>query len=465
MVPRLAAGTRLLGAYQGSGFATDSYLLGRSDGRMLMVSPVVYAVANRIDGRQTIAEIAAQVSEDLGRRLDPSGLAFLIEKKLRPLGVVEGDGAAAAAAPNAGPALLSLGLRGTIVPPRAVVVLARILAPLFFTPVVIAVLLGFVLIDVELLAHHSLTGSLVALLSHPGLLLGAFAVYMAGALFHELGHAAACSYRGARPGRIGVGIYMIMPAFFTNVNDSYRLGRTARLRVDLGGLYFSAIFVLGSGIYAWRTGSSVALVVAFLMQLGMLEQLLPFGRLDGYFAMSDLVGVPDLFNQIAPTLRGTGRRDRGAHSIKSKNKRADARHAELRPKAKLFVRVWAFTIVPLLCFLLGMLVWRLPRLADASWHGAFKDLTKLWHSLVNLQVVEVLLAVIALLLLVLPFVGIALLALRMLMLLVSRAKQLLAKPSPSATAHPSWSVAIGPWSVAVGRHPGGRYKPGHMCVD
>ena len=34
----------------------------------------------------------------------------------------------------------------------------------------------------------------------------------------------------------------------------------------------------------------------------MLEQLLPFVRFDGYFILSDLVGVPDLFARIAPVL-------------------------------------------------------------------------------------------------------------------------------------------------------------------
>ena len=44
----------------------------------------------------------------------------------------------------------------------------------------------------------------------------------------------------------------------------------------------------------------------------MLEQLLPFVRFDGYFILSDLVGVPDLFARVAPILKSAlpaGRRD------------------------------------------------------------------------------------------------------------------------------------------------------------
>ena len=36
----------------------------------------------------------------------------------------------------------------------------------------------------------------------------------------------------------------------------------------------------------------------------MMHQLLPFVRLDGYYILSDLTGVPDLFARIKPTLLG-----------------------------------------------------------------------------------------------------------------------------------------------------------------
>ncbi len=449
IVPCLVVGTKLLGAYSGSGFATDNYLLGRSDGRMLLVSPVVYAAANRIDGRRTIAEVAEQVSADLGRRLDASGLAYLIEAKLRPLGVVAGDGEASPA--NAPAPLLSLGLRCTLIPPRVVGFVAKILAPLFFPPIVVAVLSGFILIDVVLFAHHSVTGSLVTVLARPGLLVGTIGIVAGAMLFHELGHAAACSYGGGRPGRVGMGVYTLLPAFFTNVNDSYRLSRAARLRVDLGGIYFNAIFVLASGTYAWRTGSAVALAVTGLVLLGMLQQLLPLGRLDGYFVVSDLVGVPDLFNRIGPALRGIRTRGRGAHFAYQRT----PHQAALRPKARLFVWVWAVTVVPALCFLLGMFVWRLPVFAVATWDGVLHDLTAVWTGFVTRQVVVVLLAVISLALLVLPFAGMTLLAGRTLMLFGSRATRMLDRASRSAPGRRSPSLAT------IGRHFNSEDRPRH----
>jgi hypothetical protein len=43
--------------------------------------------------------------------------------------------------------------------------------------------------------------------------------------FHEIGHASACRFSGARPGEMGVGVYLIWPAFYCDVTDAYRLDR------------------------------------------------------------------------------------------------------------------------------------------------------------------------------------------------------------------------------------------------
>ena len=46
------------------------------------------------------------------------------------------------------------------------------------------------------------------------------------------------------------------------------------------------------------------LLALLVMHLQMLEQLVPAVRLDGYYVLSDLAGVPDLFARVGPVLRG-----------------------------------------------------------------------------------------------------------------------------------------------------------------
>ena len=63
------------------------------------------------------------------------------------------------------------------------------------------------------------------------------------------------------------------------------------------------IFMLVLAACYAATSAEILLLVIAITHLEMLEQLLPFVRFDGYFILSDLVGVPDLFNRVAPVLR------------------------------------------------------------------------------------------------------------------------------------------------------------------
>ena len=103
---------------------------------------------------------------------------------------------------------------------------------------------------------------------------------------------------------MGAGLYLVWPAFYTDVTDSYRLGRAGRLRIDLGGLYFNAIVAVAiTGVW-WATGWDALLLVVATQMLQMVRQLAPLVRFDGYHVLADLTGVPDLFSHIKPTLLG-----------------------------------------------------------------------------------------------------------------------------------------------------------------
>src|SRR5690606_39740289 len=119
-------------------------------------------------------------------------------------------------------------------------------------------------------------------------------------VFHEFGHAAACRYGGVRPGVMGCGIYIVWPALFTDITESYRLGRAGRLRADLAGVYFNGIFVLALTALYLATGFEPVLVAVLFVNFEMIQQLLPTLRFDGYYIMSDLIGIPDLFKYIGP---------------------------------------------------------------------------------------------------------------------------------------------------------------------
>ena len=142
-----------------------------------------------------------------------------------------------------------------------------------------------------------------------------------------------------------MGIYMVWPAFYTDVTDSYRLPRRDRLRVDLGGLYFNAIVaVVTLGVWlAWRVDALLLLVALQLLQ--MVKQLSPMIRADGYHILADATGVPDLYAHIGPTLRRllpghrrepsalTGRARRARHALGARRRAGPAQPAARRDPA------------------------------------------------------------------------------------------------------------------------------------
>jgi putative peptide zinc metalloprotease protein len=354
--PRLADGVELLGAYKNSAYSKPPSLVRRADGQIIQMSPLLYQVACRIDGSRGADAIAALVSADLDRSLDAEQVSYLIKAKLLPLGIVAMAGVPRTM-PKANP-LFALRARFTLLPERIANLVGVLLRPLFRWPVIVAVVTSMLAVDYWLFFVHGLGAGIDQVLRDPVDLLVVLGLTLVSALFHECGHAAGCRYGGARPGVIGVGIYLVWPSFFTNVTDSYRLGRVGRLRTDLGGLYFNLVFMLAlAGMYV-GTSAQILLLVIAVTHLEMLDQLLPIVRFDGYFILSDLIGVPDLFARVVPIVKSAlpaGRRD--------------PRVAGLRRSARIVVTVWVLCVIPLLLFTIGYLLLHLPAFERALWHA------------------------------------------------------------------------------------------------
>ena len=224
---------------------------------------------------------------------------------------------------------------------------------------------AFVYVSWWLLFDKGLASATHEALHKPGLLVLIFVVTVFSAGFHEFGHAAAARRGGSTPGVMGMGLYLFWPAFYTDVTDSYRLGRVGRIRTDLGGLYFNAIVALGTVGVWWATGYDALLLVVATQILQMLRQLTPMIRFDGYHVLADITGVPDLYHRIKPTLIGT-----------LPWKWRDPSATALKPWARLVVTGWVLVVVPLLAFAMFTMVITLPRVLATAWVslGAQTDL-------------------------------------------------------------------------------------------
>ena len=363
--PRLASGIELVGEYENSGFKEPLFIARDDDGQIIQLPQWLYAVAEELDGERDLDEIAARVSARLGRGFSADDVEYLIEQRLRPLGVLaQPDGSRPEfAKPDP---LLGLKFRTAVVPKRLVRALTSVFYPCFLPPVIAAALAGFVAVDAWLFFVHGVAQAAREIAYNPILLVLVFGLVVLATALHEVGHATAARYGGAEPGAMGVGVYIVWPAFYTDVTDSYRLGRRGRLRTDLGGVYFNVLFILGvAGAYA-LTGFEPLLVLIVIQHVQIVQQLMPFLRLDGYYILSDLTGVPDLFARIKPALKSAVP---GAER--------DPRVEELKPWVRIVTTTWVVLLVPVLLFIFGTIIFNLPRMAATAWDSLLVQLERI----------------------------------------------------------------------------------------
>jgi putative peptide zinc metalloprotease protein len=260
--PVRAEGIQLIGEMPGSGYRTPPKLVRRADGQTIQLTPLLYLVLEGVDGRRTNAEISERVSAAFGRPVSAENVATLVDQKLRPLGMLlKGDGSEPELK-KSNP-LLGIHHRVSITDPAKTDRLTAPFARLFNPVLVVAVTAAFFWLCWWLLLDKGLASATHDAFHQPGLLLAVFMVTVLSAGFHEFGHAAAARRGGSTPGVMGMGLYLFWPAFYTDVTDSYRLGRGGRLRTDLGGLYFNAIVAVGIvGAWWFVRNDALLLVVA-----------------------------------------------------------------------------------------------------------------------------------------------------------------------------------------------------------
>ncbi|MER6982002.1 hypothetical protein ABT317_34785, partial [Streptomyces carpinensis] len=359
-VPRLSQGLQTLGEYKGSGFTERRYIVRRGDGQVIQLSRLLYLVVSSVDGVRDAEAISHRVSGRYGAEVTTDNIVYLVENKLTPLGITVpfGDHPDEVVAPRSD---LLLALRGhkVIFHEAHVARIAAALAWLHQPLVVALTLAGVVVMDVWLFAVHGAMTPVLQVLEQPLWMLILFALTVASLLFHEFGHASACRYSGAVPGKIGCGIFLIWPSMYTDVTDVYRIGKAGRLRTGLGGVYFNVIFMLVLTAAYLLTGQSFLLAAVYLAHFEVLEQLMPAVRLDGYYILGDLAGVPDLYGKVKPILL----------SMLPGHHPAAAQVADLKRSARTIVTVWVLTMVPLLLAEAAYALWNLPRLLATAARG------------------------------------------------------------------------------------------------
>ncbi len=121
-----------------------------------------------------------------------------------------------------------------------------------------------------------------------------YVVILLTTLFHEFGHASACCYYDLPPGAIGVCVYLNMLVFYADVSNVWHLSRDKRIVVNIGGVYFQTIILIPIYIVYYITHSDLLAYLLLSFNLNFILVLNPFFKFDGYWILSDILGVPNL---------------------------------------------------------------------------------------------------------------------------------------------------------------------------
>ena len=403
---RRTPGTQLCGRMRGHGFVEPQWLIVVG-GRFLQLPTPLYRIVEAANGRATLAEMAQRVGKLTGASVRPEAIAGVVERILIPLGALAWQ--QRAGDPQATPrddavaGSLALRLKRRVVRPDQIAPFTRVLQGLYWPPILLAVLVAAALALRWLLIVHGIGRSIATTLAAPNHLLIVFALTIAGGAFHELGHAAALRYGGARDRGMGVGLYLVYPAFYTDVSENYRLGRWARVRTDLGGFYFNLVYCLGIlGLYR-ITGAEYLLLIVTLTLLDLVRQCLPFVRLDGYWALADITGIPDFFSTLVPFLRTVvpGARWRGK------------RLPPLRRWARAVYLLYLLITLPVLALMLALVVRTLPTILLTALRSGVQLVLLLVHAWQIAAVPLALQTLLQLAMLVLPTLGLLLMLWRL----------------------------------------------------
>lgn len=140
----------------------------------------------------------------------------------------------------------------------------------------------------------------IAELTTPGMVVAVLIGFYVAKILHELGHAIACQYTGHECSEMGLLLLVFLPCLYCDVSDMWsERQRWKRVLVTLAGVWVElGIAVICYWIWYSTVPGPLHTFTYSLMLITSVNTLLingnPLMRYDGYYALSDLVRIPNL---------------------------------------------------------------------------------------------------------------------------------------------------------------------------
>ena len=135
----------------------------------------------------------------------------------------------------------------------------------------------------------------------------AIAAYSVALMVHEMAHALAVKSYGRRVPRGGFMLMMGMPYAFVDTTDMWFEARGPRIMVSMAGPVATAamasLFAAAAAFVPSAVVAGVCFQVAFALYINTLFNFNPLIPLDGYYALSDWLGMPRLREEASAYFR------------------------------------------------------------------------------------------------------------------------------------------------------------------
>lgn len=284
--PQLRADLRISRFHSGDADPTPRYLVEAGESCFVVNQPVHDLLVAFRDEPESLEDLAQSFRRISGHDVPVASLRDILNERV-PRVVFSG----VAEPPRPTPFLLHF----QFLPAWLLRSFTERLRWLYSIPLAAVAVVGFSV--VEYLTFRTSVAQMKVVLPWSQLAILYLLVILCG-LFHELGHATACTRFGCPHGGVGFGLYIVFPAFYADVTKAWRLPPKQRAVVDMGGLYFESFLVIIIGALAHLTGQALFYQLFWIVTFLMVFTLNPVFKLDGYWLLVDLSGLRNLHRRV-----------------------------------------------------------------------------------------------------------------------------------------------------------------------
>ncbi len=291
-------------------------------GNFFRFNEMEYAAAKLLDGRRNLADILRTLKQRyVLRNFDNDWLMNLVLRMRQsfllhaPTQTLKSLGDGQRSRTNFGRLnawMNPLSIRIPLFNPRRLLVACNGLSNVVFHPLFVWLSILFACVAVFLVIRRLLESQFFVL--DPATITADRWLLLAGCYIvvkslHEFGHLLACSHYKVRSSEMGLLILCLMPCFYCDTTDAWRLpSRWQRIVVSAAGIYIELLMAtLASFVWLTTSNDVLSLLSMNIMFVCSFSTIFingnPFLRYDGYYILSDLWGVPNLHEQSRLALR------------------------------------------------------------------------------------------------------------------------------------------------------------------